>query len=132
MVSSFIIMALDEQNRILALKKGKGFAILRGVTEWEDDSDEATVRREVSEEAYVTLDFVAHAAVIETMPEDSFTGKPVVTLVMAGRVKSLNPYPPQEKHRRAFLSKPDFLKHCAADNPEVCPQLLDMVEKAVK
>ena len=131
MLSGVIVFAFDKQDRILVLKNKKTFDIIHGLTDWEDDTIEDTVRRETHEQARATLGPIALAAVIETTLDDQKSKKPIVTLVATARVKGLEPYSTKAKDKRVFFAKPDFLKHCADYNIEARPQLLEMVEAAL-
>ena len=131
MLSGVIIYVFDAQDRVLTMKDKKSFRILSGLVEWDDDTIEDTVRREALEQARIILGPVTVAAVVETTLEDQIGKKPVVTLVVTGRAKAIEPYPAQQKDRRVFLAKPDFLTRCADGNIESQPKLLEMVEAAL-
>ena len=131
MVSEIIIVAFDEEDRILVLKDKKGFAVLRGIIEWDDDTIEDAVRREVLEQACATLGVVRIAAIIETTPENAFAEDPVVTVVATARLETMEAFPANQEDKRFFLAKQDFLDHGAPENAEVQPCLMDLVEKTL-
>ena len=131
MVSGILVFAFDAQGRILVLKDKKGFSLLRGEIEWDDDTGEDAARREVLELADATLSSVSLAAFIETTVEDSFTQDPVITLVFAGCVDTLDSCPSSGKDRRVFLSGDDFLESCAPENAELQPQLMALVARTL-
>ncbi len=124
------IIAFDNEGRILGVKKGRTYDIPSGCQEWEDDTFEETAYREANEQAQVTLGQITLAAVIEEALKGSEEAT-TYTLVMTGMVKEMEPMLSEKEHKRAFLTKSNFLKRYRFGNPEALRVLIEMTEFAV-
>lgn len=123
------LIAFDGENRILAIRDKNRVDIVNGSLTWEDDTLEDAARREAREEGNVTLGQVALAAVIESNPKGAPPKHITYTLVMAARIKSVDPYQPWHgTHKRVFLTKENLLKRFSAGKAKDLSKLLDMAE----
>jgi len=121
-----LILFSEDGNKILAVKKGKDFDILRGCPDWDDDSLEDTARREAKEQANAMLDAVTIAAVISTpgvlLSEVSYE------LVMTAFVKNKEPRAIWEEMECEFIDKKTFLARYAFGDREEMEVLIGMAE----
>ncbi len=127
------VIAFDEFDRLLAVKKGRSFDIINGCQEWDDDSFEDAARREAYEQAGATLEHLTVSAVIEHESDENQEVEdsgPFYTLVITGYVEGLEEWPPEQAVKRGFFKKEVFLKRYRFGNAADIKTLVEMAHFA--
>jgi hypothetical protein len=121
-----LILFSEDEKKILAIKKGKSFDILRGVREWDDDTLEDTARRVAKDHASATLDAVTICAVLSTQGE--LLSEVSYELVITAFVKGLGPRRTWQETECEFIDKETFLKRYRSGDREEMEVLISMAE----
>jgi ADP-ribose pyrophosphatase YjhB (NUDIX family) len=124
-----IVIAFGSDNKVLAIRDDSGVDILRGALTWEDDTWQHAALREAREEGNVTLGLISLAAVVQSRRKDAAEHQITHTLVVAARIKSIDPYQPWHGvPRRVFLSKEQLLRRFSDRRAKDLRKLFDMAE----
>jgi len=112
------LILFNEDENILAIKKGQDFDILRGFRDWDDDTLEDTARREAKDQASATLDNVTICAILST--SGALLSEVTCELVMTAFVKSQGPRSAWQETESTFIDTETFLsRYVASDREEI-------------
>jgi 8-oxo-dGTP diphosphatase len=129
-VTSVLVVAFDDKGRILTVHNVRGVDIPGGHVEAIDRTHEDTARREVMEEAAVTLGPLVLSTVIEST---SLGGRPeqlTYMLVMTGYVERIGAFAPNhEIAERHFLTRQQLAERLSGPKDDLL-MLVDMAERA--
>lgn len=107
------IIALNQQNEILALRHKHTYLLPEGPVEWDDENPAAAARREVLEATNLTLGQVEQVTLITTKDHKENETK---TLVFVGRVIGEDAPESGVKRKYRFLDKDKFLRTSGNQN----------------